>query len=101
MALVATPASGANCDDRLHRPYFGLHRLDWRNVEVDPGGIEFNLTHSGWLRLFRETGFEVINYHELQAPTDAVETQFTIPASWANNWPSEQVWQLRKYPPSL
>lgn len=101
MAIVATPANGANCDERLHRPYFGIRRLDWRNVEIDPGGIEFNLTQSGWLRLFRETGFEVTNYHELQAPADVVETQFTIPASWAKNWPSEQVWQLQKYSPGL
>ena len=96
MAIVATPLSGANVDERLHRPYFGLGKLDWRQVEVDPGGIEFNLTHSGWLRLFRETGFEVTDYLELQAPADVVDTEFTIPANWAKNWPSEQVWQLRK-----
>jgi ubiquinone/menaquinone biosynthesis C-methylase UbiE len=101
MALVATPVNGANCDEHLHRPYFGIRKVDWRDVEIDPGGIEFNLTLSAWLQLFRETGFEVINYHELQAPTDVVETQFNIPASWAKNWPSEQVWQLRKFSPGL
>ncbi|MCZ6894977.1 MAG: methyltransferase domain-containing protein [Gammaproteobacteria bacterium] len=100
LAMVATPVNGANCDERLHRPYFGMHKLDWRNAEIDPGGIEFNLTQSNWLRLFRETGFEVINYMELQAPANAAEIKFTIPGKWAQNWPSEQVWQLRATTPA-
>lgn len=96
IAMLATPINGANCDDGLHRPYFKMHMLDWRNVEVDPGGMEFNLTHSDWFRLFRETGFEVITYQELQAPSGEQEDKFSIPARWAHRWPSEQVWQLRK-----
>jgi len=96
LAMVTTPLNGANSDQQLHRPYFGLYRFDWRKVEIDPGGIEFNLTISEWLRLFRETGLEVTNYLELQAPKNVTETKFAIPASWAKHWPSEQVWQLRK-----
>ena len=96
MAIITTPPNGAPSDSTLHRPYFGLHKTDWRNVEVDPGGIEFNLTHSEWLRLFRETGFEVINYQELQAPEGVSETKFSIPGTWAQHWPSEQVWHLKK-----
>jgi ubiquinone/menaquinone biosynthesis C-methylase UbiE len=99
IAILATPANGAPSDEHLHRPYFGLHRTDWRNVEVDPGGIEFNLTHAGWHRLFRDTGFEVVDYQELQAPPDAVETEFSIPGKWARQWPSEQVWKLVKRAP--
>ena len=96
MAMIATPLNGAKCDEGLHRPYFGMHSLDWRHVEFDPGGIEFNLTHSDWFRLFNDTGFEVINYLELQAPDDEAEDQFAISAEWAKSWPAEQVWQLRK-----
>ena len=96
LALLATPLNGAPCDEGLHRPCFEMHKYDWRNVEVDPGGIEFNLTLSDWLQLFRETGFEVVNYLELQAPASASEVKFSIPANWAKKWPSEQVWQLRK-----
>jgi hypothetical protein len=29
-----------------------------RQAEIDPGGIEFNLTVADWLRLFRRVGFE-------------------------------------------
>lgn len=96
LAMLTAPLSGAPCDERLHRPYFGLHRLDWRNVEFDPGGIEFNLTQSAWLGLFREVGFDVIDYLELAAPADASGLKFTTPAEWAKRYPAEQVWKLRK-----
>ena len=96
LVAVCTPLDGDHCDERLHRPYFGAHKYDWRDVEFDPGGIEFNLTISDWLRLFRDTGFEVMNYHELQATPDAREVPYSVPGKWAQSWPSEQVWQLRK-----
>jgi ubiquinone/menaquinone biosynthesis C-methylase UbiE len=96
MAMVAAPLDGADCNETLNRPYFGMHILDWREVEVDPGGMEFNLTHSDWFQLFHDTGFEVVNYMELQAPAEESTNRFAIPAAWAKKWPSEQVWFLRK-----
>lgn len=65
---ACTPRDGSAASRELHRPYFGLHRLDWRDVEVDPGGVEFVLPVSEWLRLFREVGLDVEDYLELQAP---------------------------------
>ena len=50
---------------------------------MDPGGIEFNLAILDWLTLFRDTGFEVIDYLELKAPDQLDETRFSIPADWA------------------
>ncbi len=97
-SMICIPSSGANVDERLHTPYFGLHNLDWRYVEIDPGGIEFNLTISNWLKLFRGTGFDVVDYHELQAPPDVTELRFAVTGEWAQRWPSEQVWELRKRP---
>jgi SAM-dependent methyltransferase len=35
---VCSPPSGADIAASLERDYFGLHRLDWRTVEKDPGG---------------------------------------------------------------
>lgn len=96
LAIVATPANGADCDRYFHRPYFGIDKQDWRDVEINPGGIEFNLSHSAWLKLFRETGFEVIDYLELRAPVTSAKTHFSIPSDWAHSWPSEQVWKLKK-----
>ena len=89
------PDSGAACEPRLNRDYFALHRLDWTEVEIDPGGIEFNLPMSGWLRLFRETGFELLDYLELQVPEGA-EDRYYVPAAWARRWPAEHVFKLRR-----
>lgn len=97
LAMICMPPSGSACEAVLHRSYFGLHCLDWRGVEVDPGGVEFNLTLSEWLRLFRDTGFEVLDYLELQAPAKAT-SRFSVPDEWARRWPAEHVWKLRRIP---
>lgn len=95
LAMICTPPNGAHVEPVLHRSYFGLRRLDWTNVEIEPGGIEFNLPISDWFRLFRETGFEVLDYRELQAPAGS-QDQFNTPADWARQWPSEHIWKVRK-----
>ena len=95
-AICSSPLDGSATTEKLHRPYFGLHKIDWRYVENEPGGIEFNLTHSEWLSLFQEVGFEVVKYQELQAPLDSEVEKFYVTASWAQKWPSEQVWYLKK-----
>ncbi|MEM6578263.1 MAG: hypothetical protein AAF678_07210, partial [Pseudomonadota bacterium] len=94
--VLTTPADGAACERVLHRPYRGLHIEDWRDVPIDPGGIEFNLTQSGWVQLFAETGFTITGYQELFAPEDAEEDEYEIPADWARDYPAEQVWHLQK-----
>ncbi len=96
LAILSTPPSGARTDPALHRSLADLARLDWRTVEIDPGGIEFNLSHSGWISLFHATGFELVEYHELLAPSSADEDKFGISLAWARKWPSEQVWKVRK-----
>jgi SAM-dependent methyltransferase len=95
LAMLCTPPGGGACEAKLHRSYFELHRLDWTRAEVDPGGIEFNLPISAWLRLFRDTGFEVLDYLELQAPEGSPD-RFGTPGAWAQRWPAEQVWKLRR-----
>jgi len=81
---------------RAHRSWFDLHIQDWRTVEVDPGGVEFNLAPSTWFRLFHETGFDVVDFQEIRAPDSCNDDRYSIPAAWAKRWPSEQVWQVRK-----
>ncbi|MGH0037720.1 MAG: class I SAM-dependent methyltransferase [Myxococcota bacterium] len=95
LAMVCTPPSGDRVEPVLHRTYFDLHRIDWTGVEVDPGGIEFNLPISGWFRLFRETGFDVLDYRELQPPEGSPDL-YNTPAAWARRWPAEQIWRVRK-----
>ena len=80
----------------LERCYFDVYRQDWRDAIDDPGGIEFNLTFSAWIRLFNETGFEIVDLIEVQAPADAEGTPFAVTAEWSKDFPSEHIWKLRK-----
>jgi len=96
MLQLCTPPSGAATEDRLFSSYFDLGRIDWSNDDTDPGGIEFNLPISGWMRLFRTVGFEVMDFIEVRAPDGVEGVRFGIPAEWARRFPAEQVWKLRK-----
>ncbi len=97
LGMVCTPATGdAPAGLTLERDYFGLGRLDWTEALDDPGGIEFNMEISSWLRLFRTVGFDVVDYVEIQAPASATGTQFWVGADWAKRFPSEQAWILHK-----
>jgi SAM-dependent methyltransferase len=97
LAMMCSPIDGSlPVTDRLERDYFSIHRFDWRDAVDEPGGIEFNLPTSRWIRLFVETGFEVRGYVEIQAPQAGPEMNFYVTADWAHRWPSEQVWRLGK-----
>jgi SAM-dependent methyltransferase len=79
---------GSKPDAELHRDWFGMHRFDWREVEVDPGGVE-------WFRLIRDVGFVIDDYLELQAPEGA-ESRAWLPVEWARRFPGEQVWKVSR-----
>ena len=96
MALITVPPNGAPCERYLHRPYRDLTGADWTDVEIDPGGIEFNRTISGWMALFARVGFDVLAYHELYAPREAEGERHSIPSAWARDYPAEQVWVLHR-----
>ena len=96
LMLICSPESGAPSDWSLHRPYRNLTGVDWTTVEIDPSGVSFNLTMAGWLRLFAEIGFAVTAYHEIYAPEGATGIRGAVPAEWAQSYPVELVWQLRK-----
>jgi SAM-dependent methyltransferase len=101
LAMLCSPIDGSlPITERLERDYFTMHRLDWTEAADEPGGIEFNLPLSGWFHLFRDTGFDVIEFLEIQAPEpspeSADEMRFFATAAWAHRYPSEQAWVLRK-----
>ena len=95
LALVCTPLDGSRTDATLHRDWRGMHRFDWRDAAVDPGGVEFNLAIADWMHLFRDVGFVVEDHLELFAP-DPTEDRFAVPGWWAHRFPAEQVWKLRR-----
>lgn len=82
-------------DQTLRYPYFGMHRIDW--VESDgTHGTEFNLPISEWFRLFDRVGFDIEDFIEIRNPNPEAEKSFDQDPVWAHNYPSEQVWKLRK-----
>ncbi len=94
IASLCIPPNGADVDRTLHRSYFDLGTIDWRSVEIEPGGIEFNLPLSGWFALFRELGFVVDDYREPRPAEASEQVRFGVSERWARDFPSEQVFWL-------
>jgi len=78
--------------ERLLRPAFGMYRVEW------PGdsGVEFHLSHSDWIRLLREAGFEIEELIEVQPPEGSSTRYEFVTLDWARKWPTEEVWKVRK-----
>jgi SAM-dependent methyltransferase len=97
LAMLCSPQDGSlPITEHLERDYFSIHRFDWRQAVDEPGGIEFNLPTFRWFRLLRDSGFDVIDYAEVQAPRGGPEAPFFATADWAHRYPSEQVWRARR-----
>lgn len=76
----------------LHRPYFGLHRL-----EGDDGSVNFQVGYGEWIELFRASGLVVDALLEPRPPADATSTYWAPEElEWARRWPSECIWRARK-----
>lgn len=92
LVILCSPDEGV-ASETLQRPQFGLHRLSWPE-----GGVEYHLGHGEWIRLLRDSGFEVLDLVELQAPAEAADHPVYdfVTAEWARRWPSEEIWRARK-----
>lgn len=96
MVAMFSPPDGSAVVREFQRPYFGTHKLDWSEVEFDPGGVEFSLTFQAWIELFRATGFAIEGFKEPRSREVTGDERFFVSDEWASSWPSEQVWYLRK-----
>lgn len=75
----------------LHRPYFGLHRLE------DDETVNFQLPYGEWVRLLRRSGLELEDLVEPRPPAGARSTYWEeSELPWARDWPSECIWKARK-----
>ncbi len=92
LVLAEQETDDVPADDRLRRPYFGLHRLEWPSDD----SVNFALGYGDWIRLLRAHDLEVEDLIELQAPEGATTTYPFVTADWAHRWPSEEVWVARK-----
>jgi SAM-dependent methyltransferase len=93
LMLCAPEEEGKAADGRLLRAQRGLHRMEWPDDE----GVEFHLGHGDWIRLLRDSGFEIEGLWELYA-AEGVENHEYYPfsAEWARKWPAEEIWKARK-----
>jgi len=82
---------GAEPGERLVRPLFGLHRMEWS----DDRSVEFHLPHGKLLALLREQGFDVEELIEVQPGPEAT-SRYAVRLEWARKWPCEEVWKARK-----
>jgi len=94
LLILCAPDEG-QAGPNLLRPQRGLYRLDW--IDEDPA-VEFHPPTGELLRILRANGFELLELVELFAPDDAVDHEYYshVPAEWAKQWPSEEVWRARK-----
>lgn len=76
----------------FQRPLFGMHRVEWPDDE----SVEFHLPHGEMIRVLRESGFEIQQLLELQAPSEQAITSPIISHAWASQWPAEEIWCVRK-----
>ena len=90
--MLCMPDAEEQATDRLLRPYFGLHRLEWS----DDDAVNFYLGYGDWIRLLRGSGFDVEDMLELRPPEGATTTFEYVNNEWARNWPTEEVWKARK-----
>ena len=94
MAVLCMPEYEAEgpATDRLRRPYFGMHRMEW----PDDDSVEFYLGYGDWIRLLRDSGFEVTDMVELRPPEGASTRYPWMSLEWARQWPCEEVWKARR-----
>ncbi len=95
LAVLTFPEEeGAPAGDRLLRPYFGMHRVEW----AEDDSVEFHLPHGEMVALLRGCGFEVEALLEIQPPEGSTSQFPLVTLDWARQWPCEEVWKARKNP---
>ena len=94
LSILCMPDTG-KVQERLLRPQLSLNRMDW----LDTGETEFQLGHGDFIRLLRNSGFELLDMVEIFASAHAVNHPFYgeyMSVEWAQKWPSEEMWRARK-----
>jgi SAM-dependent methyltransferase len=75
----------------LKESYFDTRKAD------DGSAVCFSLPYGEWIALFRQSGFQIESLVELRPPPNAT-TSFNdyVTFEWANSWPAEQIWRVRR-----
>lgn len=92
LLVACMPAAGGHPGKWLQRPYFGMHRFEFGGDDV----VEFHLTHGDWFRVLRANEFRVEDLIEVRPGTHVPPRYDFVSASWARDWPSEDIWIARR-----
>jgi SAM-dependent methyltransferase len=94
LSMLCIPDAG-QVTKTLQRPLHALERMEWND---DDPGVEFHPPTGEMIRLLRNNGFEILDMVELFAPADAKDhpRYNYVPATWAKDWPAEEIWRARK-----
>ncbi len=94
MTLAQPDEDDVAATDRLRRPQFGMHRVEWPGHDE----VEFHLGHGDMLRCLRTNGFELEDLIEVRPPADATTRYPFVTLEWARSWPCEEIWIARRRP---
>lgn len=85
------PEGQSTTTPTLVRDYFGMHR-------IEDHGVNFNLPYGEWIRLFRRSGFDVLDLIETRPADEITETAYRSEnqVAWAKRWPAEMIWVLER-----
>ncbi len=94
LVMLCDPDEGEEVPvgDRLVRPYFGLHRMEWDGED----SVEFHLPHGKMIDLLGASGLQVEKLIELRPPEGSTTRYPFVTLEWARKWPCEEVWKARK-----
>ena len=90
--MLCVPDVEGPTGDRLLRSYFGMHRMEWD----DDDSVEFHLPHGELIGLLRGSGFEIEELIEVRPPDGSTTRYADTSLAWAQRWPTEEVWKVRK-----
>lgn len=94
LVLCADDDADVPASECLRRPLRGMHRVEWPDTDA----VEFHLSPGDWIRLLRDSGFEVQDLLEVYPPKGSTTTYGFVDMEWASRWPTEEVWRARRGP---
>ena len=89
LSMAAPDFDHQRTSPSLLRPQRNSHRV----IFPDTDGVEFALSHGDWIDLLRSNGFVIDRLIELYAPDDGPDRYSYYDASWARQWPPEEIWK--------
>ena len=76
----------------LRRSAFGISCVEW----PDDPSVEFHLSHGDWIRLLHGAGFAIEALVEVRPPDGATTRYPFVTLDWAQQWPCEEIWKVRR-----